>query len=1262
MTLKRKIQVLVVEDSADDAELILLELKRAGYDPSIQRVETEKEMRQCLDQNKWDLITSDHQMPHFSAFEAIKVWKDYDLDIPFFVISGVINNEVAIALIKAGATEFVLKDHISGLGPALDREFKEVNERREKERIGKELAASQQLYRVITENMTDSVWIMDLATQKISYINTAASKSFGYSIHEINQLTIDHLFMPESLKLMRLQMQESIKNGKINWEYESLKEFQLEYIRKDKSTFWSEDVLDVIRDSDHRPTHILGIGRDITERKKHEEELLRSRDYIWTLFENFPALIWRSGLDTKFNYFNKGWLIWTGRTLEQDLGDGWRQGVHPDDLQSFLNTYQEAFKVRGSFQIEFRLKRADGQYRWMVDIARPYNDLDGNFAGYIGSCYDVTDERQNREIILLRAEKMSKLYEITRDLNNHQDLQSLLDMVCEKTMDLMGVPQVGVSIYDPKQDALIVKSVRGYAIPIGTVIPRGIGIAGQVLGSHKPIVLNDYSSYETRLNQFKDAPFAATMTVPMIYGSELIGILGLGEFKPSTRVFGDDDLNWVSLLANAAASAIFNTELYQEVQTNADQLKMLYESGLALNSLLEPKKQLSYLLQIAQQALHCERIAFLQYSTGTGKLTYETGHGLPEGFANRLTGQEFPTEGTLLAKVLTSHNPIMYSDKELDPNSPLVDPSQRSYLLVPVIYEGKIIGILAASDSHEQKFKPTDERLMVLFSNQTSISIINARMFSEIRNRSMELEALSNISMAMRPVQKASELIPIVLTSLVELTQAKTAAYLQLLSEKGQYRIDHAYGQITPEIGYTISDKLSNTLNLNYDTPIYLHTNELEKSPYQEDWLTKSKEAIFIPLFIEQKKTGYLFLTSDNSFAENIPNILTAVSDMAANAIHRATLHEETLKRLSHLSALQTIDNAITSSTDLSFVLDILLDQIKEKLNIDAVTILLYEPTANHLEHAASRGFIYKDVIKLRLRIGESLAGKVALERKIIRVRDIEHDRNIVLVSTPHFKDEGFLEFIGHPLIVKGKLVGVLEVFHRKPLDVDDEWVSFLSGIAQLAAIAIYNARLFEDIERSNLSLISAYDSILEGWSRALELRDRTTEGHSKRVVSMTMEISLQMGIPSEKLTNIRRGALLHDIGKLGIPDSILLKPGKLTVEERKIMEEHPIFAYNLLSTIEYLNKATDIPYCHHEKWDGSGYPRNLKGEQIPIEARIFAIVDVFDALTSDRPYRKALSRENALAYIVEQSGKHFDPKVVDVFLKIINQEDKLTG
>ncbi len=185
-------------------------------------------------------------------------------------------------------------------------------------------------------------------------------------------------------------------------------------------------------------------------------------------------------------------------------------------------------------------------------------------------------------------------------------------------------------------------------------------------------------------------------------------------------------------------------------------------------------------------------------------------------------------------------------------------------------------------------------------------------------------------------------------------------------------------------------------------------------------------------------------------------------------------------------------------------------------------------------------------------------------------------------------------------------------------------------------------------------NLSSAYDTTLEGWVNALELRDRETEGHARRVVEVTINLAQKMGIGSAEEINIRRGALLHDIGKMGIPDSVLLKPGPLNEREWEMMRMHPEYAYRLLTPIEYLNPAIEIPYCHHEKWDGTGYPRGLKGEEIPLAARIFAIVDVWEALTSDRPYRPAWTNEKALNYIEEQKGKHFDPTVVDNFMDLL--------
>ena len=197
---------------------------------------------------------------------------------------------------------------------------------------------------------------------------------------------------------------------------------------------------------------------------------------------------------------------------------------------------------------------------------------------------------------------------------------------------------------------------------------------------------------------------------------------------------------------------------------------------------------------------------------------------------------------------------------------------------------------------------------------------------------------------------------------------------------------------------------------------------------------------------------------------------------------------------------------------------------------------------------------------------------------------------------------------------------------------------------------------MLASIQQSHSDLMNAYNSTLEGWAKAIGLRDNETESHMQRVTEATIQLAKSMGLKGEQLAHIYRGTLLHDIGKIGVPDSILKKPGKLTEEEWIQMRLHPRFAYEMLYSIQYLRPSLDIPYCHHEKWDGSGYPRGIKGDEIPLFARIFAIVDVWDAMTSDRIYRKALSEEAAYQYIRSSRGAHFDPQVVDAFLSLMGK------
>jgi HD-GYP domain-containing protein (c-di-GMP phosphodiesterase class II) len=241
--------------------------------------------------------------------------------------------------------------------------------------------------------------------------------------------------------------------------------------------------------------------------------------------------------------------------------------------------------------------------------------------------------------------------------------------------------------------------------------------------------------------------------------------------------------------------------------------------------------------------------------------------------------------------------------------------------------------------------------------------------------------------------------------------------------------------------------------------------------------------------------------------------------------------------------------------------------------------------------------------------------------------------------------------------LAKGQVRGLMEVFHRLALEPGPERWSFCEALAGQATIANDNATLFEDLQRSHRELALAYDATIEGWSQVLDLRDRETEGHSRRVTDMTLRVARGFGVGPDQLVHVRRGALLHDIGKLGIPDDILLKPGPLSDDEWQIMRRHPEYAYDWLSSVTYLRPALEIPHCHHERWDGTGYPRGLKGEQIPLEARIFAAVDVFDALSHDRPYRKAWPAARVQAHLRSLAGSHLDAQVVEAFLQNLTAE-----
>jgi HD-GYP domain-containing protein (c-di-GMP phosphodiesterase class II) len=414
------------------------------------------------------------------------------------------------------------------------------------------------------------------------------------------------------------------------------------------------------------------------------------------------------------------------------------------------------------------------------------------------------------------------------------------------------------------------------------------------------------------------------------------------------------------------------------------------------------------------------------------------------------------------------------------------------------------------------------------------------------------------------------------------------------------------------------------------------------------DWLG-------VPLLIREETIGVLVVQTYSEgvrYTESDKEILEFVSTQIAMAIQRKRSQDHVQRQIQRLSALRTIDLAISGSVDLKVTLDILADQVVSKLHVDATDVFVFNENTRTLEYAAGSGFRSAARQNTRLRVGEEYAGQAVLRRKVISISDLSATEYEFFRSA-FFLKEGFVAYYAVPLVAKGQIKGVLEIFNRTRLNPDQEWLDFLEALGMQAAIAIADAQLFETLQRTNTELIVAYDATIESWAQTIELRDREMPGHIHRVTDIAEGLAQRLGFKNDRLLNFRRGVLLHDIGKLIITDSILMKPGPLEPNEVAEVQMHPIYAFQLLSSIPFLHPAMSIPYCHHEHWDGSGYPRGLKGEEIPLEARVFSVVDVWDSLTSNRPYRKAWKDEDAVDYIREQSGRNFDPIIVDEFIRM---------
>lgn len=405
------------------------------------------------------------------------------------------------------------------------------------------------------------------------------------------------------------------------------------------------------------------------------------------------------------------------------------------------------------------------------------------------------------------------------------------------------------------------------------------------------------------------------------------------------------------------------------------------------------------------------------------------------------------------------------------------------------------------------------------------------------------------------------------------------------------------------------------------------------------------------PLIRQGRVIGVLGLQSNQTdyFKPGTITWIRALADMvSADLFTQEETKEE--KQIEH-----ELNRILQSSLDVRDQLPKILSILANALNAEALVMLGFFLPAKRFEILATYGLGTPMLAKLRLFFESGLAGKSLDRHPLLWIKDLQTD-DLDLRPVCHLEEEGYRGYLALPLIGHNDLTGLIEVFWRKPQTTQTWHREFLERIAEQIAFAIQRAGILKDIRHRNEELQTKYNAMIEGLSRALELRDIETEGHTRRVSQLAMRLVEHMHIPPDEWDSIRQGALLHDIGKLGIPDAILLKPGSLTPQERKVMQQHVMYGYNILAPIISARHTLDITLYHHEHWDGKGYPYSLRGEQIPLVARLFTIIDVYDALKSDRPYRSAWSQSQVLQYLREQAGHEFDPNILKLFLQIAEE------
>ena len=954
------------------------------------------------------------------------------------------------------------------------------------------------------------------------------------------------------------------------------------------------------------------------ERKRTEESLRESEERFHSLYANVTVGIYRTTPGGQILMANPSMVRMLGfDSFDQLAQRNLAQEGHEADYPriQFLEAMEKQDEIIG---FESAWTKRDGTKLFVRESARAIRDARGRIQYYDGTVEDITERKKTEDALAASEAELRALFAGMTDAVIVYDSDGRYIKIAPTSTSNLYRPlenMLGKTVHE-----ILQKEIADYIV----------GKIRAALQSGETV----YGEYSLQIN-----------------GNEIW-------FASSASRLSENTVIWV------AHDITNRKQVEEEVRYRLNELEMLYITSQAIGKLLRPKEIGQKIIDILSDRLPWHHATLRQYHPGTETLELLAFHqsGL-ETEAERLAAEEryntlVTRPGQGFAGWVIQHGQIIYcGDVTKDARYIEVWPTIRSGMYVPLKIGERTIGCLSIESERVNAFTETDEWLITTLAAQAASALENARLFEETRQRLAESEAVNTISIALRTAESLDNMLSAFLGETLALLGTEAGAILLYDADSEELLQSVSSGWLSqlPKAAVKPGEGLMGTAFASGKSQVsHEFFHDLSVLDANLNQIPSGWGGICVPIRSALTVVGVMLVSVQlpREITTGEIQVLNTLAEIVGIAIQRMRLHEQTEQQLQHVQALHEIDTAISARFDLSLTLDTFLKNVLAQLRVDAASILLLNPLTGMLDYTAGKGFRMSGIEQLHLRPGEGYAGRVMLERNIIYMADLPAD-DTSSDTIKMIENEGFVSYYGVPLIVKGAVIGVLEIFHRNPLKPNTEWLDFLETLAGQATIAIDSNLTYNNLQRSNLELSVAYDRTLEGWSHAIDMRDKETEGHSERVTAMTMQLARVLAVRDEDMEHIRRGALLHDIGKIGIPDSILLKPGLLTAEEWVVMRTHPVRAYELLMPIPYLRPALEIPYYHHENWDGSGYPRGVIGEEIPLAARIFAIVDVYDALMSDRPYRPAWPEAQVLEHLKAESGRHFDPEVVNAFFKM---------